>query len=257
MRTILFGILLMVTACRRPSTQFAAMLTPTNQPEIADYSNYLKAGDMLIATGHEPAWSLTINSSKNTLRFNALDGDSLIAPVPKQQTNPNGSFHYTIQAQDNQFTIAFTPDSCTDKLSGQRFDYRVEAVFRGKTYQGCGVSLQQVALLQDIWILTELDGQAISTSQEREVPRLELSLTENRVTGTTGCNRLSGSVRADTHLIRFGPLVTTKMACIGNGNAIEAKFLNVLTQPLAYQISTGRLTLWQQGKAVAVLKKGD
>lgn len=257
MRTILFGILLMLTACRRPSTQFAAMLTPTNQPEIADYTNHLKAGDDLLAMGNEPSWSLTINSSKNTFHFNALNGDSLTATVPERQTSPDGSFLYSIQSGSDQLKVTFTPDSCTDKLSGQRFDYHVEVSFRGKTYLGCGVSLQQVALLQDIWVLTELDGQLITTDQGRELPRLEISLTEKRVTGTTGCNRLSGNVRADNHMIRFGPLVTTKMACIGNGNTIEAKFLNVLTQPLTYQISNGRLTLGQQRKPLAVLKKVD
>ena len=52
MRTLLVGLLLLAVACRRPSSQFTAMLTPVNQPD--DYTRYLKAGDELVAVGSDP-----------------------------------------------------------------------------------------------------------------------------------------------------------------------------------------------------------
>ncbi|AUD01853.1 META domain-containing protein [Spirosoma pollinicola] len=258
MRTVLLGLLLMATACRRPSTQFAAMLTPANQVDITDYSKQLKAGDELIAMGNNPAWSLTINSSKGVLRFKALAGDSVNTAPPERQTDSDGVFRYSVGTAPSRLNIVFRPDSCVDKLSGQRFDYRVEVDFRGKSYVGCGSSLLQLTLLNDIWVLTDFQGSPITaTDNRKEVPRLEISLSENRVTGTTGCNRLSGSVKADTRQILFGPLVTTKMACLDDANQLESKFLNILANPLTYRVSNGRLTFMQNGKAVMQLKKVD
>lgn len=234
------------------------MLTPADQPEIADYTANLKAGDDLMAVGNDPAWSLVVNPSKGTLRFKSMTGDSLSAVSPERQPDSDGSFRLDIVVGSERFNALFTPDSCVNKLSRQRFDYRVEVNFRNKTYVGCGVSLRQVALLQDIWVLTDLQGQPITTSgQNTDVPRLEISLTEGRVTGTTGCNRLSGTVQADSRLIRFGPLITTRMACADPVNTTEANFLNLLSQPLAYRVGDGKLIFRQKGKSVAVFKKVD
>ncbi len=266
MRTFLFGFLLLTAACRRPSTQFAAMMTPINQP--TNYSQNLKAGDELIAMGNDPAWSLTLNPSKGFLHFKALNGDSLNIAAPERQTDrtdtpSDGMFRYSAlvdstSSQSGRVNISFRPDSCVDKLSGQRFDYRVEVDYRGKNYVGCGVSLRQLSLLQDIWVLTNFQGRAITASgSHKEVPRLEISLTEDRVTGTTGCNRISGSVKADTRQILFGPLATTQTACEGDAGQLESQFLNELKNPMSYRAANGTLTLLKNGKPVMTFKKVD
>ncbi|GAB4012426.1 hypothetical protein GCM10028808_28480 [Spirosoma migulaei] len=256
MRTLLVGLLFLTVACRRPSTQLAAMLTPVNQP--SDFSQYLKAGDELIAQGNDPSWSLTINSSKGVLRFKPLAGDSLITAVPDRQTDSDGTFRYNSVGGSEKISALFRPESCVDKLSGQRFDYRVEVNFKGKSYTGCGASLQQLALLNDIWVLASFQGNPIAAGGPRnELPRLEISLSEGRVTGTTGCNRLSGTIKADTQKILFGPLVTTKMACMGEVGQFESKFLQEFTEPLAYQVNEGKLTLLRGGKSIMVFRKVD
>ncbi|UFH54162.1 META domain-containing protein [Spirosoma sp. KNUC1025] len=256
MRTLLFGLLILVTACRRPSTQFAAMLSPIGQP--ADYTRYLKSGDELVAVGSDPSWSFTVNSSKGQMTFKSANGDSLTTTVPERQTDSDGVFRYNAQVESGSLNVVFRPDSCIDSKTGQRYDYRVQLDVRGKNYIGCGISLQKLALLQDIWVLTDFQGRSISASGTgREVPRLEISLTEGRVTGTTGCNRLSGNVKADTRLIQFGPMVMTKMACADPVGTFENTFLNALVQPVSYQIAEGKLTLLRNGQQLMVFKKVD
>ena len=256
MRIFLLGLLLLTASCRRPSSQFSAMMTPINQP--ADYSRYLKAGDELMALGNEPSWSLTINPSKGIMRFKALNGDSLNTPVPEPQTDSDGTLRYKGSVESGQINVVFRPDSCVDKLSGQRFDYRVEVDLRGKNYIGCGASLRQLSLLNDIWVLTDLQGHPVAaTSLQKELPRLEISLTNGRVSGTTGCNRFQGSVKADTRHVVFGPLATTRMACVGAGAELEGNFLAELNNLLTYQISDRKLTLLHNGKAVMTFKKVD
>ncbi|GAB2559107.1 META domain-containing protein [Spirosoma aerophilum] len=258
MRTILLGVLLLSAACRRPSTQFAAMLTPASQTVITDYSQQLKAGIDVVAMGNNPAWLLTVNPSKNYFRFKALEGDSVNVTLPERQQDSDGVFRYSVGTQPNRINVVFRPDSCVDKLSGQRFDYRVEVDYKGKSYTGCGASLRQLTLLNDIWVLTDFQSKPIAASASgKEAPRLEIMLTEGRVTGTTGCNRLSGSVKADTRQILFGPLVTTKMACLDDANQLEGKFLNELSHPLTYQIGSGKLTLLRNNRPIMTFKKVD
>ena len=258
MRILLLGLLLAMVACKRPSAQIKSTLTPaTVNPEISDYSHYLKAGDELVAMGNEPFWSLTINPFKNRMQFKTLVGDSINVPVPDRITDPNGGFRYAAGAESGRLTAHFRPDSCVDSMSGQRFDYRVDVTIRGENYTGCGLSLRQLALLQDIWVLTELNGRLVSANgPRREVPRLEIRLTDGRVTGTTGCNRLTGAVKADTRRIQFGPLATTKMACPGDTANTENNFLTALRGPLRYQVGEGKLTLARSG-IVLVFKKVD
>lgn len=258
MRILLLGFLVVMVACKRPSAQIRSTLTPaTVNPEISDYSRHLKAGNELVVMGNEPFWSLTINPSKNILQFKTLAGDSINVPVPDRITNPNGGFRYTAGAEPGRLTAHFRPDSCVDSMSGQRFDYRVDVTFRGENYTGCGLSLRQLALLQDIWVLTELGGKPVlAGGPRREAPRLEIMLTESRVTGTTGCNRLTGAVKADTRQIQFGPLATTKMACPGDTANTESNFLTALQGPLRYQVGEGKLTLARSG-IVLVFKKVD
>ncbi|MBB5235282.1 META domain-containing protein [Deinococcus budaensis] len=58
-----------------------------------------------------------------------------------------------------------------------------------------------------------------------------LTLTQGRVSGSGGCNRLSGSVRASGDALTFGPLAVTRMACAPAVNAQEQTFLTVLGTP--------------------------
>jgi copper homeostasis protein (lipoprotein) len=51
----------------------------------------------------------------------------------------------------------------------------------------------------------------------------------NTVTGFTGCNRLTGKFSASNGKVHFGPIATTKMACMDvNVGRVEAGFLNAL-----------------------------
>lgn len=258
MRILLFGLLLAtaIASCRRPSTRLKETLTPV--PNLPDYSRYLKAGDEVVAIGNEPAWSLTINPTKNTLRFKAPTGDPINTSAPDRITDPNGSFRYTAEVESGRLTAIFRPDSCVDPTSGQRYDYRVDVTVGGKSYSGCGLSLRQVALLQNNWALTELNGRPLSAEGAgRDLPRLEIALSEGRVTGTTGCNRLSGPIKADARQLMLGPLATTRMACSDERGRLESDFLRALQQPLAYRIGDGKLTLLRDKTTVLVFKKAD
>lgn len=60
---------------------------------------------------------------------------------------------------------------------------------------------------------------------------LSLTFEGDRVSGSSGCNRLTGSVRVQAGRVTFGPLATTRMACDPAVNAGESAFLRFLAEP--------------------------
>ncbi|MPY67659.1 META domain-containing protein [Deinococcus sp. SDU3-2] len=88
----------------------------------------------------------------------------------------------------------------------------------------------------------QLAGGTALTPVAGSVP--SLTLAGNRVSGSAGCNRLTGGVEVQGSRITFGPLATTRMACAPAVNAQEAAFLRFLTQPgLRASVQVQTLTL--------------
>lgn len=60
---------------------------------------------------------------------------------------------------------------------------------------------------------------------------------EDRASGSSGCNRFTGSFAADPDAgsLAFGPLATTRMLCPEPQMAFEARFLDALTRVRGYR----------------------
>jgi heat shock protein HslJ len=75
------------------------------------------------------------------------------------------------------------------------------------------------------WRLGELAGL-------RAIPGVEATLEfleEGKVAGRASCNRFLGTVEISGESIKFGPLASTKMACVDDAaNAQERKYLEAL-----------------------------
>ncbi|MGV3639859.1 MAG: META domain-containing protein [Adhaeribacter sp.] len=110
--------------------------------------------------------------------------------------------------------------------------------------------------LNHTWVLQSLQGQPIAATQAGRTPRLTFDLSQNRVSGHTGCNRLSGGATVKGDQIVFSRLITTKMACMGE--SMEQPFLSVLNDStLTFTLQAGELTLLQGGSPVLVFKKEE
>ena len=79
-------------------------------------------------------------------------------------------------------------------------------------------------------------------------PRLEFGA-DGRVTGYTGCNSVSGSWRLEGGVVRIGPLVMTKRACLGEGDEMERRFLKAVNSTTGLSIESGRLVAQGEGGA--------
>lgn len=74
-------------------------------------------------------------------------------------------------------------------------------------------------------------------------PHLVMGSADGSLSGSTGCNRLMGSVQLDGDRLSFTPAATTRMACPEPADEIEAGVLEVLERTFSYRIVQGSLEL--------------
>jgi len=92
------------------------------------------------------------------------------------------------------------------------------------------------------WELNYISGPRIAFNglYPGQKPQMVFNLSDKRISGNSSCNSFSGKLLADDSSINFNePLVTTKMACPGEG---EAVFFETLKKVNKYTI-TGDTTL--------------
>lgn len=70
------------------------------------------------------------------------------------------------------------------------------------------------------WIVSSITGQATASSQ-----RPTLAFNDGRVTGSTGCNTLSGAYTQNGDGVTFSPMAVTQMACDETAMAQQTAFL--------------------------------
>lgn len=104
------------------------------------------------------------------------------------------------------------------------------------------------------WTLTEVAGQQVSPPEGRQAAYLQFAAEGNRVTGSTGCNRLAGSYEKNGSSLKFHPIATTMMACVGQGMERESKFNDALSKTTRYRIKGSTLVLLDEKTVLARFK---
>ncbi len=80
------------------------------------------------------------------------------------------------------------------------------------------------------WVVVKMDGHAVRGTR---VPALTFGR-DGRVSGTSGCNRFSGSYSESGGRLEFGPLATTRMACPGALGQQEITFFQIMSKVTGY-----------------------
>lgn len=95
-------------------------------------------------------------------------------------------------------------------------------------------------LTQNDWAAETIDGAAVINPG-----RVTLSFGDGRVSGRGGCNLYSGPADVGEGTLKFGPMISTKMACLENGlMQQEVAYLNALRDARTYAIGAdGKLTI--------------
>lgn len=127
----------------------------------------------------------------------------------------------------------------------------VERFIDIKPGETCLVAMNDSPLRNTYWKLVRLNGRPVEAAERQREPHLIFASHELRISGSGGCNRITGSITLDGNKLRFGQMASTRMACV-SGMEQEDRFLRSLSTIERYKINGSHLTLLDKsGAAVA------
>lgn len=100
------------------------------------------------------------------------------------------------------------------------------------------------------WKLTELEGQAVITTEPDMTPYLQFD-EDGRVSGFTGCNQLSAAYEIKGLRLTFKPMATTQKACLNA--SVEQQFLATLQGVDNYSLHQQELAFYK-ARTAALLR---
>ncbi len=173
--------------------------------------------------------------------------------------------HYVVRASIyERGRLRFTTDRGYPVLRGEGHRVRVllkmvrgdrDGGGRGPGGDRGQSSGQWTGLANTRWALVRLEGVPVRVPERQREPWIQLDGRSMRVTGSGGCNRISGNYHAGRSTLQFGELISTKMACI-SGTEMETAFLRVLDRTRAFRIHGRSLDLLDDvGRALAQLEE--
>lgn len=115
-------------------------------------------------------------------------------------------------------------------------DGGAEGAMKGAS-KGTATSLEHT-----YWKLTHLDGTPVPPEFQQAEPHLVFTTQTGRVTGSGGCNRVSGTYKASGDRLELSRMVGTMMAC-EKGMETERAFLQALGRVDGWRISGRTLDL--------------
>ena len=110
-------------------------------------------------------------------------------------------------------------------------------------------------LYQHKWLFTDVGGKPITSSASEKAAFLAFTPGQVvRVSGTTGCNNLTGTAEIKSgNGLHFSPMATTKMFCAETATQ-EQTILAALAQVTNFSVTNGTLVLLKGTTPVASLK---
>jgi len=119
-------------------------------------------------------------------------------------------------------------------------------------------SRNSAASLQNTyWKLTYLGEEVVTVASQQREPHLVFNSESHRVSGSGGCNGLTGSYEVKGDELTFSQMASTMMAC-PEGMDTEKAFLKVLEDVKTWKVKEQKLELFDAGgKAVAIFEARD
>lgn len=190
-----------------------------------------QAGVLFYALGQEPGWALDISKEKG-LVLRTQEGELFTAPYAEPaQAQDADVQRYRSVGTEGELIAHVLRKPCSDPMSGEAFTHEVSVQYTvagsARTFTGCGMFLPPIRL-HDIWMLRAVNDTLLDVAGTGPVPRLEFHVADLSVTGTTGCNSLSGMFEATANGLVLDRVATTMMLCEGAAGAMERRFMPLL-----------------------------
>jgi putative lipoprotein len=180
-----------------------------------------------------------------------------ISHDPRQIVDhPTYAVRATIKIEDR---LAFASDISYPVIprgNGKEPDILLKSASRRAAPVASGKSPGDAALENTNWNLTRVGDKDVAGSDSQRTPYIFLDPAGNHVSGSGGCNRLSGTYHLDKQTIRFGPTGLTMMAC-PQGMDLEKDFMEALGETRRWKIRGNELEFYDQdGKLLVRFEAG-
>ena len=113
----------------------------------------------------------------------------------------------------------------------------------------CGNPLVESPLRGTYWKLVRLSETPVQVAEKQREPHLIFASNEPRISGSGGCNRVTGSFELDGDKLRLRGMAGTMMACLA-GMEQEQRFLQSIEKVERYRISGSHLEMLDAAGAV-------
>lgn len=199
-----------------------------------------------VARGNEPGWRVDLRGDR--LELSRMDGESFTATAIAGSAG-----HYQVAETNTHLVLERQARLCRDSATGMPHPETVSVTLDDETLLGCGGEPRSLLTGRD-WVVTSLGGTAVLADASTG-PSLRFDA-DGRVSGGSGCNRFNAAYTLDGEGLRFGPIASTKMACVEPGRMqSEQSFLDALAQVDRFDIdSDGRLQLYAADRVVIAAK---
>ncbi|MDP9601924.1 META domain-containing protein [Variovorax sp. NFACC27] len=120
---------------------------------------------------------------------------------------------------------------------------------------GSGISLDE-PIEGPAWQLVQLGDEPVAPGSGAQV---QFDRSSGRVSGSGGCNRISGTFTRTGVALKIGQMASTRMACTDPARgANEAQFISALQSATSYRLAgpTRLALLDASGRTVALLNSG-
>ncbi|WP_255493515.1 META domain-containing protein [Myroides sp. WP-1] len=110
-------------------------------------------------------------------------------------------------------------------------------------------------LTSSVWILKELQGQAVELDKNfPAIPKLSFTK-ENNLTGNLGCNNFNSNYLMDNNALTIQQIASTQMAC--PNLEIEQNFVEILAKTKSFKIEKDILLLEDQNQEIIAKLKAE
>ncbi len=213
-------------------------------PALGQLGDKYTDGVSFTATDSLRSWSLDITFlDRLTLRAPVFGDSAFEAAIEEPQRAADANilrYHATTARAEVIVTVQGTDHKadCSVQVEVMSADGSAMTL-----HMGTGRYLPPQEL-HYVWRLVSFNGEAIDPKRFRDTPPgLAFQVPLGTVTGTTGCNDLSGDFSVGYRRLRFGRLVSTRMACPPVAE-LEQRYVQALSgRELRYSVTSAELRL--------------
>ena len=113
-----------------------------NNRSLAIWEHAKLNGADFRAIGNEPGWYLEIRNQAKIVLVTGYGSEQHEFELPEPETDAaSRATVYKAGLDGQEMTLTITGETCLDSMSGEEFESKVEVVFKGKTWRGCGRAL--------------------------------------------------------------------------------------------------------------------